>query len=240
MTENTDVLNSKADNHNKNSKGGVVGCDVFREDLKSNIDYLQHGNGRLISESLGEAGQWHLSQINGFLKSVNMPDITKEIYNLYLVHEKEEQERSESNSAEKNIKHRVQLAGLEYGGSINVELAENDGYQYTLIKTYQLSKQIKVIQNEAILKLSHNPSDLDLIRSSMIFDGLKESLKSLMQCLLCYLFPDCFNKKMFGHLQVHNDSVCIFDSIYICPQGKSTWDPVGVPISNQNMYGSSQ
>ena len=48
-------------------------CDGFRDQLMQNIQYLRQGDGRLVLDTLDETGQWHATQMNGFLKTLVLP-----------------------------------------------------------------------------------------------------------------------------------------------------------------------
>ncbi|OQX35455.1 MAG: hypothetical protein B0D91_10800 [Oceanospirillales bacterium LUC14_002_19_P2] len=210
-------------------------CDGFRDQLMQNIQYLRQGDGRLVLDTLDETGQWHATQMNGFLKTLVLPPITDAIIALH-IHIMEKNSTGNDTAAQASIQHGVELSDLSYNGSYTVTRQPVDRKQATLLALHFLRQQMEAIQRQTAIELADQSEDIGLIRCSMILDGLNQSLKNLIQCLLCATFPDYCNSDRFSHIRIMEDNRCLFDSLSVCPRGRNTWAPAGIPVAGQSIY----
>ncbi len=232
MSDSKDALNQPAatarDSINLLSDG-------FRDQLMQNLQYLQQGDGRQVLDMLDETGQWHATQMNGFLKTLILPPITKAIIALH-TNIVTKNNAGNGAAAEASIRHGVELSDLTYNGTFKVGRQPGNLKQGTLLALHLLRQQMEAIQRQTAIELADQSEDIGLIRCSMILDGLNQSLKSLIQCLLCATFPDYCNSSHFSHIRIMEDNRCLFDSLSVCPRGRNTWAPAGIPMAGQSIY----
>ena len=210
-------------------------CDGFRKQLTQNIQYLRQGDGRLVLDTLDETGQWHAAQMNGFLKTLVLPPVTDAVAALY-THILKQNDTGNGATTEASIRHGVELSDLNYHGAFTVVHQQEDRKQTTLLALHRLRQQMDAIQRRTAIDLASQPEEIDLIRSSMILDGLNQSLKNLIQCVLCAAFPDYCNSDHFSHIRIIEDDQCLFDSLSVCPRGRNAWAPAGIPVAGQSVY----
>ncbi|MCK5895117.1 MAG: hypothetical protein KAG53_12135 [Endozoicomonadaceae bacterium] len=235
MTNNKDSFGS-IDISTQNEE--TLQCEEFRERLMQNIRHLQYDEGRQVLETLNDIGQWHAAQMNGFLKTLVLPPITEAIVDMHKAITTQHIAVKDAN-AEASIRNGVELADMTYGGAITVSRSTEDQKQVTLLTLNQLQHQIDAVQRQTAIELAGQSGDIGLIRRSMILDGLSQSMKSLAQCLLCATFPDNCNSDTFSYIHITEDEHSLFDSLSLCPRGRNTWAPAGIPVTDQSMYSQS-
>lgn len=229
MTNRKDSLSS-VDTITQN--GVTRPCVEFRERLMQNIRHLQQNEGRQVLEALEETGQWHAAQMNGFLKTLALPPISEAIIDMHQTITIQ-QRTGQASSAEASIRHGVDLSNMTYGRTITVSRSTEDLKQVTLLALNVLRHQMEAIQRQTAIELAGQSGDIGLIRRSMILDGLSQSMKNLAQCLLCATFPDDCSNDTFSYIRIIEDDQCLFDSLSLCPRGRDTWAPAGIPTTDQ-------
>lgn len=233
MPDSKGILNPT---ETKTHDSTTLQCDDFHNALMKNIYHLRQGEGRQVLDALGETGQWHVIQMNGFLKTLALPPITEAIVTMHHAITTKHSNIGNATSTEASIRHGVELSDITYAGSLTVSRNTEDLKQFTLLTLHLLQQQMEAIQRQTTIELAEQSDNIAMIRCSMILDGLNQSLKSLVQCLLCATFPDHCSSDSFSHIQIIENDQCLFDSISVCPRGRNTWAPEGIPSVSHAIY----